>query len=88
MVTIALSLMLSAGLAAEVPPVKEAVEFRQPQLASAYGKTVIAYGGGTGIYFASSPDGGRKFGARVKVVDTGALALGRHAAPRRQFLHW
>ena len=82
MVTIALSLMLYAGLAAEVQPVKEAVEFRQPQLASAFGKTVIAYGGGAGIYFASSPDSGRTFGPRVKVADTGALALGRHRGPR------
>lgn len=82
MVIIALPLLLAAGFAAEVQPKTAALEFHQPQLASAYGKTLLAYGGGSGIYVESSPDGGRTFGPRTKVADVGALALGRHRGPR------
>ena len=86
MVIFALSIMLTAGLAAEVQPSAAAIEFRQPQLASAYGKTVIVYGGGTGIYFTSSLDQGVSFGPRVKVAEAGGLALGRHRGPRAVIL--
>src|SRR5260370_5006318 len=58
------------------------VEFRQPQLAAAHGQVAIVYGAGSAIYFASSADGGQTFGARVKVADAGALALGRRRGPR------
>jgi hypothetical protein len=65
--------LLAAGL--------QAVEL-QPQLAAAHGKVALVYGSGSTIWFASSPDGGRTFSPRVKIVDTGAVALGRHRGPR------
>src|SRR5208283_1489409 len=58
------------------------VELRQPQLAAAHGQVVMAYGAGSAIWFAVSPDGGKTFGPPVKVTDSGALALGRHRGPR------
>ena len=82
MVIFALTALAAAGYAAEVQPAASAVEFHQPQVASAYGRTLLTYGGGSGIYVESSADGGRTFGGRVKVADAGALALGRHRGPR------
>jgi hypothetical protein len=60
----------------------QAVELRQPQLASAHGQVAMTYGSGSTVYFASSADGGRSFGRAVKVADVPALALGRHRGPR------
>jgi hypothetical protein len=75
-----------AGLAAvEIQPAGSP-EFRQPQLASAYGQVALTYGAGSTIWFSSSPDGGRTFSPRVKVADSGALALGRHRGPRLTIL--
>lgn len=65
-----------------IAPRSEAVPFRQPQLASAHGQVAMAFGAGASIFFASSQDQGRSFGAPVKVAETGALALGRHRGPR------
>ena len=74
--------LLTTGLsAAEIPP-SGAPDFRQPQLAAAYGQVALVYGSGSTIWFASSPDSGRTFAPGVKVADTGAVALGRHRGPR------
>ena len=54
----------------------------QPQLAAAHGQIALAYGSGSAIWFASSADGGKTFGQKVKVAEGGALALGRHRGPR------
>lgn len=82
----ALLFIIAAGLTAgsesiELKP-NGAPELRQPQLAVGYGKVALAYGSGSAIWFATSPDGGRTFGPRVKVGESGALALGRHRGPR------
>jgi len=77
-------LLLTAPLltAMELQPGGAGVEFRQPQLAAAHGQVALAYGAGSAIWFATSADGGRTFGQRVKVAESGALALGRHRGPR------
>ncbi len=68
-------------LAIDLRPAAPA-EFRQPQLAAAHGQVALAYAAGSSIWFASSADNGSTFSARVKVADTGALAVGRHRGPR------
>jgi hypothetical protein len=73
-------------LAARIQPADVAVPYRQPQLATGHGQVAMAFGGGSAIYFANSPDQGRTFGAPVKVADVGALALGRHRGPRLAIL--
>ncbi len=75
-------LALSIMMALTIKPQSEAIPFRQPQLAAAHGQVGMAFGGGSTIYFASSPDQGRSFGQPVKVAEAGALALGRHRGPR------
>ena len=80
-VLLSLVILAVSGRAAEILPAG-ADELRQPQLAAAYGKVALVYGSGSTIWFASSPDGGRTFAPRVKVAETGALALGRHRGPR------
>jgi hypothetical protein len=74
--------ILVAGLEGTELPPAGGPDLRQPQLAAAHGKVGLVYGSGSTIWFASSPDGGRTFAPRVKVADTGALALGRHRGPR------
>jgi hypothetical protein len=69
-------------MASNIQPEATGVPFRQPQLAAAHGKVVMTFGGGSTIYFTSSPDQGRTFAAPVKVAETGALALGKHRGPR------
>jgi len=71
-------LILAAGLA----PIGDAPAFRQPRLAVSGKLTGMTFGAGQAIYYAGSTDGGRTFGAPVKVASTGALALGRHRGPR------
>ena len=61
-------------------------EYRQPQLAAAYGQIAMTYGSGSNIYFAASNDGGKTFGDPVKVGGGEALALGRHRGPRLTIL--
>lgn len=74
------TLWLAASIRPDAP---SATPFRQPQLAlAADGKVVMAFGGGSSIYFAASKDGGQTFGAPVKIAETAALALGRHRGPR------
>jgi hypothetical protein len=63
-----------------------APEFHQPQLAAAFGQVGITYGAGSSLYFASSSDNGQTFSPRVKVAESGALALGRHRGPRLTIL--
>ena len=65
-----------------IAPQSDTVPFRQPQLAAAHGLVAMTFGAGASIFFASSQDQGRSFGAPVKVAETGALALGRHRGPR------
>ena len=62
------------------------VPARQPQLAAGPGITAMAFGAGKTIYFASSADKGKTFGAPVKVAELGALHLGRHRGPRLAIL--
>src|SRR6185295_9049982 len=69
-------------LAVRIQPDAPSVEYRQPQLAAGNGMVAMAYGAGKTIYFISSRDNGRTFGAPVKVADGTVLALGRHRGPR------
>jgi hypothetical protein len=69
-------------LAWTIKPQSDTIPFRQPQLAAAHGQVAMAFGGGSSIYFAASPDNGATFAKPVKVAETGALALGRHRGPR------
>jgi len=73
-------------LAVRIEPTDVAVPYRQPQLAAGHGQVAMVFGGGSGIYFAHSPDQGRTFAAPVKVADVGALMLGRHRGPRLAIL--
>ncbi len=73
-------------LAVRIEPTDVAVPYRQPQLAAGHGQVGMAFGGGSAIYFATSPDQGRTFAAPVKVAEVGALALGRHRGPRLAIL--
>lgn len=73
-------------LASRIQPADVSVPYRQPQLAAAHGQVGMVFGGGSTIYFAASPDGGRTFAKPVKVADLGAVALGRHRGPRLAIL--
>jgi len=85
-VALALLMILAAALeGVELRPAGTA-ELREPQLAAGYGKVALAYGSGSAIWFASSTDGGRTFGPRVLVADTGALANSHHRGPRMVIL--
>jgi len=59
---------------------------RQPQLAAAHGQVALAFTSGHSIFFASSGDHGRTFGAPVKVAEAPVLAVGRHRGPRATIL--
>ena len=74
--------LLLLAAAETIKPQSETVPFRQPQLAAAHGQVAMTFGAGASVFFASSQDQGRSFGAPVKVAETGALALGRHRGPR------
>ncbi len=69
-------------MAVRIQPDAAGGEFRQPQLAVGSGMVAMTYGAGKSIYFTSSRDNGRTFGAPVKVANDGILALGRHRGPR------
>jgi hypothetical protein len=55
---------------------------RQPQLAMAGDRAVVAYGAGNDVFAAVSADGGKTFGKPVLVGSAGVLSLGRHRGPR------
>lgn len=54
----------------------------QPQLATAGNRVVIAYGSTGSVFVTQSVDGGKTFGAPVRVASGEKLALGRHRGPR------
>lgn len=63
-------------------PASPAGPMRQPQAVASNGQVAMTFGGPGAIYFASSSNQGRSFGAPVKVAAAPALALGRHRGPR------
>lgn len=56
--------------------------FRQPQMAVSGRNVYLAFGAPNEIYFARSTDGGKSFGAPVRVASPGKMDLGRHRGPR------
>ena len=55
-------------------------------MAAGEDQVVVTFGSGSGIYFASSTDGGHRFSSPLKMADSGALALGHHRGPRINLL--
>ncbi len=84
-----LSLVALQGAAAQtakavpVLPAGRLTEAREPQAAvSAAGEAFVTYGVKNALYCSVSSDGGRTYGAPVKVAEAGALALGMRRGPR------
>src|SRR3954463_6814500 len=75
-------LFLALALAVQIAPPSAETVFRQPQLAVAPGRIVVAFGAGSDIYFASSRDEGKTFSSPVRIPTGGKMALGRHRGPR------
>jgi hypothetical protein len=55
---------------------------RGPQMAANASMTAFAFGAGNAIYFSSSADGGKTFGAPIKVAEAGVVLLSHHRGPR------
>jgi len=58
------------------------VRFRAPQLASAPGMVVLAFGAANSVYVATSTNEGQSFSKPVRVFETRILPLTRHRGPR------
>jgi BNR repeat protein len=69
-------------VAVQFAPVAKETPNRQPHLASQGDNVAVVYGAGNTIYFASSTDRGKTFGAPVAVSSMGQLSLGMHRGPR------
>ena len=63
------------------PPAPD-VRYRAPQLASAPGIVVMAFGAANSVYVATSTNEGQSFSKPVKVFETRVLPLSRHRGPR------
>jgi hypothetical protein len=76
--------MIGALVLALVSATSDAASFSgtQPQLAGSGRRVGLVFGREGGLYFASSQDGGRSFGAPVALPDTGRLHLGNRRGPR------
>jgi hypothetical protein len=73
-------MLVVALLAAAIVPGPGGEPFRQPSVAAGKNIAGVAFGAGSGIYFAST-DGSKP----VLVSSAGKLALGRHRGPRLAF---
>ncbi len=58
---------------------------REPQMVVHGSMVALAFGAGNSIYFSSSTDAGKTFGAAVKVADAEVIPLSRHRGPRIVF---
>jgi hypothetical protein len=80
-----ISFLFAMTLAIHLGPIAPDVPAREPQLAVNGSTIALAFGGGKGIYFSASKDGGKSFSAPVKVAEAEIVPLTRHRGPRIAF---
>ncbi|HEY1241947.1 MAG TPA: sialidase family protein [Bryobacteraceae bacterium] len=79
------SLLIAALFATHLGPMGSDAPAREPQLAAQGSRVALTFGAGRAIYCSTSHDGGKTFGAPVKVADAAILPLNRHRGPRIAF---
>jgi hypothetical protein len=77
--------LLGLTLAASLGPMGPDAPAREPQLAVNGSVVAIAFGAGNGVHFSTSADGGKTFGAPVRVAEAEIIPLSRHRGPRIAF---
>lgn len=76
-----LTLILNAMLAVSLGPMAPDAPAAEPQMAVKGPMVALTFGAGSAIYFSASHDGGKTFGAPVKVSLETVLPLNRHRGP-------
>lgn len=80
-----MSLLITALIAAAIPPVATDTPNRQPQLAASNGVVALVFGSGRSVMFSKSLDQGRTFTTPVQIAEAPVLPLSRHRGPRVTF---
>ena len=76
-----MSLLITALIAAAIPPIATDTPNRQPQLAASNGLVALVFGSGRSVMFSKSLDQGRTFSTPVQVAEAPVLPLSRHRGP-------
>ena len=80
-----MSLLITALIAAAIPPIAIDTPNRQPQLAASNGVIALVFGSGRSVMFSKSLDQGRTFSTPVQIAEAPVLPLSRHRGPRVAF---